>query len=77
MGNIHVKLYKIWTRGSGDGLKTFLIWSFVQLSVTICVILEEGFKRNNCYFFFKFGSVVQEMSFKRFLIRSSGDSPVQ
>ena len=33
--------------------------------------------RNNSVSYFEFGSVVQEMSFKRLLIRSSGSPPVQ
>ena len=37
----------------------------------------EVIKRNNSVKSFEFGSVVQEMYFKRFLIWSSGDSPVQ
>ena len=49
---------------------------FVQQSGIICAILVEAIKRNKNYF--KFGPVVQEdMSFKRFLIWSSGGPPVQ
>ena len=33
--------------------------------------------RNNSVNYFEFHSVVQEMSFKRFLIRSSGSPPVK
>ena len=42
--------------------------TFVQRSRTICAILVEGIKRTNSVKLFLFGSVVQEMSFKRFLI---------
>ena len=53
-------------------LKIFLIWSsgspFVQRRGTICAILLEGIMRNNSVNYFEFGPVVQEMSFKRFLI---------
>ena len=53
MGNIHVKLYEIWTSGSRRScrLKTFLILSsgspFVRWTGTICAILEEGIMRDN------------------------------
>ena len=54
------------------------LWQpFVRRSVTICAILVEGIKRNNSVIFFEFGSMVQDMSFKRFLIWSSGDPPVK
>ena len=54
-------------------LKIFVIWSsgcpLFQRSLTICAILVEELMRN----YFEFGPVVQEeMSFKRFLIWSSG-----
>ena len=62
-------------------LKVVLIWSsdsrFVQRTVNLCAFLVEGIMRNisgNC---FEFGSVVQEMSFKRFLMWRSGDPPVR
>ena len=62
-------------------LKTFLIWSsgipFVQQSVTICDILEEGIMRNNSVKSFEFWSAVQVMSFKRLLIWCSGGPGVQ
>ena len=49
MGNIHVKLCEIWTSGSGDVVKTFLIWSsgcqFVMRN-HLCNFVE-GIKRNN------------------------------
>ena len=52
--------------------KTFLIYSsggpFIQWSRTICVVKIEGNMRNNFMKLFKFGPVVQEMLFKRFLI---------
>ena len=61
-------------------LKVFLIWisgsPFVRRSVTICAISVEGIMRNNSVKLFEFGSVVQEMLFKRFLIWSSGCPPV-
>ena len=47
-----------------------------QWSVTICEILVECIMRNNSANFFEFGSVVQEMLFKRVLICSSGSPPV-
>ena len=52
MGNIHVKLYEIWTSGSkGDVIsRHFLsraLRAFVQLTQTICAILFEGTMRNN------------------------------
>ena len=40
-------------------------------------ILEEGIMRNNSVNYFELGPVVQEMSFKRFLIWSSCGPPVQ
>ena len=51
MKNIHVKLYEIWTSGSGgDVLKKVLIWSSgrppVQWSRTIYAILKEGIMGN-------------------------------
>ena len=45
-----------------------------QLSGTICEILEECIMSVRNYF--EFGSVVQEMSFDRFLIWSFGSPPV-
>ena len=49
MGNIHVKLYEIWTCGS-DVVKTFLIWSSgsppLQWSETIYAVLKEGIMGN-------------------------------
>ena len=57
-------------------LKKFLSGA-LQRSITICVILVEGIKRNNSVNF-EFESVIQkEMSFKKILIWSSGDPPVQ
>ena len=52
MGNIHVKLYGIWTSGSGDMvlrhfLPRALAAPFVQQTGTICAILVEGIMRNN------------------------------
>ena len=47
-----------------------------QWSGTICEILVECFMRNNAVKLFEFRSVVQEMSFKRFLIWSFGSPPV-
>ena len=43
---------------------------------TICAISVEGIVRNNSVNF-EFGPVVQDMSFKRFLIWSIGGPPVQ
>ena len=46
-------------------------------SRTICATLVEGIMRNNSSnIFFEFGPVTQEMSFKRFIIWSSGSPPV-
>ena len=45
-------------------------------SGTICEILVECIMRNNSVDFFEFGSVVQEMSIKKFLIWSFGSRPV-
>ena len=55
MGNIHVKLYEIWSGGSGGGedfvQRYFLSGGsggrFVQWSRTICAILVKGIMRNN------------------------------
>ena len=53
IGNIHVKLFEIWTRGSvGDViyrhfLSRALVAPFIQWTGTICAILEEGVMRKN------------------------------
>ena len=52
MGNIHVKLYEIWSSGLGDvSYRYFLSGALVGLSVqwsrTICAFLAEGFLTNN------------------------------
>ena len=47
-----------------------------QWSGTICEILVECIMRNNFVNYFEFGSVVQEMLFKRFLIWSFGSPPL-
>ena len=56
------------------GISYLELWQpFVQRSLTICAILVEGIILYNNI---EFGSVVQEkMSFKRFLIWSSGSPP--
>ena len=54
------------------------LWPFFcSAERTICAILVEGVKRNYSVKLFEFGPVVQEMSFKRFLIWSSGGPLVQ
>ena len=48
-----------------------------MLSRIICAILVEGIMRTNSLKYFEFGPVVQEISFKRVFIWSSGSPPVQ
>ena len=68
--NCPSKVYLIWISGS----------PFVQHSVTICANLLEGtiLWGSILWNYFEFGSVVQEqMLFKKFIIWSSGNPPVQ
>ena len=57
------------------------MWSsagcFVQQSVTIFAILVEGILKNNSVNLFRIWAIGQEMTFKIFLIVSSGGPPVQ
>ena len=66
--NCRLKVFHFWISGS----------PFVQRSVTICEIFEEGIKRINSVKLFRIrvsGSVGDP--FKRFIIWSSGDLPLQ
>ena len=56
MGNIHVKLYEIWTSGSGDVLKDISymeLWQpFCSVEQNHCAISVECIMRNDSVIFF-------------------------